>query len=336
MQNKIRIPFNEIKEKLQAILIRYGFTEAKADRSAQLFTETTQDGVYSHGLNRFPRYINDIKKGFIYPENEPSKVGSFGHYEIWDGNLGPGNLNAYVAMHRAIQLAKQYKISIVALRNTNHWLRGGTYGWQAAGSNCAAICFTNTDANMPPWGAAESKIGNNPFVISVPDKEGHVVLDMAMSQFAYGKMEVLMREGKELAFEGGYNKEGRLTKDPEEIIESGMALPIGYWKGSGLSMMLDLLAVLLSGGRSTTDIGKQDGEYGLSQVFIVIDVESKEKSDLAENVVRQLKQVLQETKTMNGFDGVYYPGQRTLRTRKENQEKGIPVNKELWEEILRL
>lgn len=336
MSENIRLTFNEVKEKLQSILVRHGFTEEKASLSARLFAETTQDGVYSHGLNRFPRYINDVKKGFINPHNEPTKTSSFGHHEIWDGNLGPGNLNAYASMSRAIQLAKKYKISILALKNTNHWLRGGTYGWQAADANCAAICFTNTEPNMPPWGAAESKVGNNPLIISVPDKDGHVVLDMAMSQFAFGKMEILRREGKDLPFEGGYDNQGNLTKNPDEIIESKKALPMGYWKGSGLSMMLDLLAALLSGGRTTTDIGKLEGEYGISQIFIVVDLDTQEKSVLADNIVSQLKQVLKDTKTMGSSDEVYYPGQKTLRTRKENMEKGIPVDKELWKQILKL
>jgi 3-dehydro-L-gulonate 2-dehydrogenase len=336
MPEKIKLTFNEIKENLEKILVNRGFSTESASLSARLFTETTQDGVYSHGLNRFPRYIDDIKRGYIKPDKSPSKVSSFGHYEIWDGNLGPGNLNAFSIMKRAIELAKEHKISIIGLRNTNHWLRGGTYGWQAADANCAAICFTNTIPNMPPWGAAESKVGNNPLIISVPDKNGHVVLDMAMSQFAFGKMEILKREGKKLPFEGGYNKDGKLTKEPEEILESNMALPMGFWKGSGLSMMLDLLATLLSEGRSSADIGELQGEYGLSQVFIVLDLETPEKSVFAERIVSQLKQALKEAKVMKGNDEVFYPGQKTLRTRKENQEEGIPVDKSLWEQILKL
>src|SRR5439155_10919673 len=111
--------------------------------------------------------------------------------ERWDGRRGPGNLNAYESMARAIAMARDHGIGCVALANTNHWMRGGTYGWQAADAGVIGICWTNTLANLPPWGAAEPRIGNNPLVIAVPRRGSggaHVVLDMAMSQFSYGAL----------------------------------------------------------------------------------------------------------------------------------------------------
>ena len=92
-------------------------------------------------------------------------------------------------MDRAVELARANGIGCVALGNTNHWLRGGSYGWQAAEAGCVGICWTNTQPNMPAWGARDRRIGNNPFVMAVPRKEGHVVVDIAMAQFSYGQME---------------------------------------------------------------------------------------------------------------------------------------------------
>ena len=129
-----------------------------------------------------------IHNGTIDVHARPELVGSCGALERWDGKLGIGNLNAYQAMDRAIELARRHGIGCVALANTNHWMRGGTYGWQAADAGLMGICWTNTLANLPPWGASDPRLGNNPFVIAVPRPEGHVVLDMAMSQFSYGRL----------------------------------------------------------------------------------------------------------------------------------------------------
>ena len=179
-----RIRFDEMKAEFKRVLIKKGCDEESADLSAQLMTETSCDGVYSHGVNRFPRVIDYIEKGYIDLKARPSKVDGMGAFERWDGHLGLGNVNAKLAMDRAVELAKEFGIGCVALANTNHWLRGGSYGWQAAEAGCVGICWTNTQPNMPAWGARDRRIGNNPFVMAVPCKEGHVVVDIAMAQFA--------------------------------------------------------------------------------------------------------------------------------------------------------
>ena len=310
----MRIPFNEVQEILKQKLVNYGFNLPDAALSAKLFTETSLDGVYSHGLNRFPVYIGHIQKKYIVTGAKPEKISSQGSFERWDGRLGPGNLNAWFAMNRAIELAKSKGIGILALRNTNHWMRGGTYGWQAAGAGCMAVCFTNTKPNMPPWGGDIPVLGNNPFIVAVPRKEGHLVLDMAMSQFSYGKLEVTAAEKSQLPFPGGYDKKGMLTDDPGKIMDSERVLPMGYWKGSGLSMMLDLLAAGLSEGATTNDIGEKEDEYGVSQVFIVFNAGKLSNSMYIKHISNELIDAVHRASTDN--KKIFYPGERTLQTRQ--------------------
>ena len=112
-------------------------------------------------------------------------------------------------MARAIALSREHGIGCVAMANTNHWMRGGTYGWQAADAGVIGICWTNTMPNVPPWGGAEPAIGNNPLVIAVPRAKGHVVLDMAMSQFSYGALESYRKRGELLPVEGGFDARGK-------------------------------------------------------------------------------------------------------------------------------
>ena len=162
--------------------------------------------------------------------------------------LGPGIINALHVTGTVIYLADQYGIGCVALRNTNHWMRGGTYGWQAGKAGYVFIGWTNTIANMPAWGAKDAKLGNNPLVMALPYKNEAIVLDMAMSQYSYGALELSAMKNESLSVYGGFDGEGNLTKDPSAILASGSPLPIGYWKGAGLSLLLDLLATILSGG----------------------------------------------------------------------------------------
>src|SRR4029077_4230593 len=108
--------------------------------------------------------------------------------------------------------------------------------------------------NLPPWGADEPRIGNNPIVMAVPRDGGHVVLDMAMSQFSYGAPRSYPPRGEQLPVDGGFDRDGHLTRDPAAIEASKRPLPIGSWKGSGLSMLLDMMAELLSGCHRTHEI----------------------------------------------------------------------------------
>ncbi|MBT29803.1 MAG: 3-dehydro-L-gulonate 2-dehydrogenase [Thalassobius sp.] len=332
----LRVSFDEMFETFTSILLNYGFTKEKASLSARLFTETSLDGVYSHGLNRFPRFINTIKSGHVKPENDPVKVKELGNVEVWDGQAGPGNTNAHFCMNRAMEIAADKGLSMLALKNTNHWMRGGAFGWQAANNGFIGICWTNTKPNMPAWGASENVIGNNPLIIAIPKKGGHLVLDMAMSLFSFGKIELYKRKNEELPFIGGYNNKGELTKNAAEIEQSELAMPIGYWKGAGLSLMLDLLAALLSGGNTTTDIGKHQEEAGLSQMFMAIDLKKISSPDFIEAKLEEVIKHLHSVSTFKEEDKVYYPGERTLLTRKQNTEKGIPVDEGYWQKVLDL
>lgn len=333
----MRISFREVYETLLQILLNNGFSKERAELCAKLFVETSLDGVYSHGINRFPFFIRNVQNGHINPQAVPERVENLGSIERWDGNLGPGNLNAYCCMDRAIMLAKHNGMGCVALRNTNHWLRAGTYGWQAAESGCIGICFTNTIGNMPPWGGTECRIGNNPLVIAVPRKQGHIVLDMAMSLFSYGKMAVYRNNNEMLPFIGGYDEEGDLTRDPKKILKSKRPIPIGYWKGSGLSIMLDLLVTILSAGRSIAEIGtladKEAVEAGISQVFICFDVTQPNRPDLVDPIADEVVNFLHATQPIHEDETVRYPGERTLITRRENLKKGIPVDKKIWQKV---
>lgn len=331
----MRIPFEEMNAEIKRVMVKAGLTEEQAHICAQVHTESSRDGVYSHGLNRVPRFIDYVNKGWIDIEATPTLVKSCGCMENYDGNMGIGILNAKFAIKRAMELAKENNIGIVALRNTTHWMRGGTYAWDAANNGYLSICWTNTESCMPAWGSKIPCIGNNPFCIGVPREDGNIVLDMAMSQYSYGKLQVTRLNGEQLSYAGGFDKEGKLTTDPGSIEESMRILPTGYWKGSGFAILLDMLAAILSNGMPTSEIDKvgKGGGGGCSQIFIAINPYTfgteEEINNILESTINQLNTAVP---TEDGGK-VYYPGQRTTETREESSEKGILADETVWKTV---
>ena len=220
---------------------------------------------------------------------------------------------------------------MIAVKNTNHWMRGGTYGWQAADKGCIAICGTNSIANMPPWGGKDATLGNNPLVIAAPRTGGHLVLDMAMSQYSYGKLNEHYMSGKKLAHPGGYDNEGNLSTDPQAIMQSKRTLPVGLWKGSGLSLMLDVLVSALSNGNTVSGITSSGKEYGVSQFFICISPES-----INEKIVDEIISYAKSSAVIDENSSVRYPGESTLRQREKSLADGVYVNEKIWGEVRNL
>jgi len=332
-----RIPLAQVEETLAGILRGLGFAGERARLCARLFAETTRDGVYSHGVNRFPRFVAMIRNGSVDPAAEAACVARFGGMERWDGKRGAGNLNAHAAMERAVALSREHGIGCVALANTNHWMRGGTYGWEAAEAGVIGICWTNTLPNVPPWGGVEPAIGNNPLVIAVPRAQGHVVLDMAMSQFSYGALESYRRRGELLPVDGGFDGEGRLTRDPAAIEATQRLLPIGYWKGSGLSIVLDMVAAMLSLGNATHQFAMDPlRETGQSQVFIAVNPAACGDDARAARIADEVVDALHRHCATEDGSTVRYPGENTLRLREENIRLGLPIEQGVWSEIEKL
>jgi 3-dehydro-L-gulonate 2-dehydrogenase len=332
----VLISFDQMKAEFVRILIKLGFTDKKAEKCAEIFAVNSLEGIYSHGVNRFPKFVNYIKAGYVNPDAEPTLESKAGSLEQWNGNLGPGPLNATFAAERAMVIATENGIGMVTLANTNHWMRGGTYGWQAAKKGFVFIGWTNTEPNMPAWGAKDRRLGNNPLVLAVPFENEAIVLDFAMTQYSYGKLETYKLAGKQLPYAGGYDRRGDLTTDPAEILETWRALPIGYWKGAGLSLLLDIFVTILSGGNSAYEIHKKGAEYGLSQVFIAICLKKLHNYPAIENSIKQILEDYKKSEPEDSETQIRYPGENILKIRRTNKKNGIPVNMEVWEKIINL
>jgi 3-dehydro-L-gulonate 2-dehydrogenase len=330
-----RLPFEEVQQTLADVLVRLGMADERAQMCARLFAEATRDGVYTHGVNRFPRFVGTIRNSSVNVKAAAQRVAGFGALERWDGNRGPGNLNAHSTMERAISLGREHGIGCVTLGNSNHWMRAGSYGWQAAEAGMIGICWTNTMPNLPPWGGLDPVLGNNPLVFAVPRAKGHIVLDMAMSQFSYGTLESYRRRGEQLPVDGGFDEAGNLTRDPGAIEKSWRPLPIGYWKGSGLAIVLDMIAAVMALGQATHQLAPDPLlEAGISQIFLAMNPQALDPTTRTEQIADEIVASLHNSKPATEGRRVRYPGEQTLRVRGENEELGLPIEPAVWEQIL--
>lgn len=328
------VSYDEAVRAMERGLLRY-LPEEEARRFAEIFAGNSLDGVLSHGMNRYPRYLSDMEKGLCDPHvTRAERVSGFGALEVWDAHFGVGPLIADQMAGRAVELAGAHGIACVSLRNNSHWLRAGRYALAIADRGMVAICLTNTCMNLAAWGTLEPSTGNNPIAMGIPRSKGSLVMDMAVSQYAYGKLELMAQQGKMLDTPCGYDCEGRETCDPAQIIKSGRMMPMAMWKGSALSIMTDLIASSLSLGRTSRMIGATAaGEKGMSQVFIAIHPASVVDMRAVE---AQMEETIAFLHSLPPHDGhsVRVPGENLAQIRARGLEQGIPVAEETWSLIL--
>jgi 3-dehydro-L-gulonate 2-dehydrogenase len=155
-----------------------------------------------------------------------------------------------------------------------------------------------------------------------------------MAQFSYGQMEAAAMRGEQLPVPGGYDEDGNISADPVKISKTWRVLPIGFWKGSGMSILLDLIAAVLSGGRSTYRVGQLGSdEYQLSQMCIAIDARGIAGEHFLSTAVNEVLDDIKASQRVDPKNEVLYPGEKEKMVRAENMAKGIPVEDAVWAKI---
>lgn len=326
----MNVTSQQLQQEFERVLLSRGLAAKTAAQCAEMFTTTTEFGVMSHGINRFPRFIQQLEAGDVIASAQAHCLLSLGAIEQWDARRAIGNLTARDMMDRAITLASQHGIGLVALRNASHWMRGGSYGWQAAEQGYIGICWSNSIAVMPPWGGKSCRIGTNPLIIAIPG-EPVTMVDMSMSMFSYGRLEVNRLAGRQLAVDGGFDDHGRLTRDPGTIEKNRRILPMGYWKGSALSVVLDMIATLLSNGASVAEVTEDHrDEYGISQVFIAIHVERLIDGPTRQAKLTRIMEYVTSAERANPDEAIRLPGDKFIRQREASRRHGMEVDDRIW------
>jgi len=330
-QKEIRIVYADLCRQIAEVLIALGVPVGAAETEASVMVEADLQGVPSHGVRMLPGLLQAIRDGRVKASPQIRLLRQFGATCLLDGDNGPGRSVASRAMDEALERAQVSGVGVCLAIHTSHWGRAHYYAARAARQGMVGICTTNGMPCMAVWGAKGRVIGNNPLAIAIPRGVGEdpVVLDMAMSQAAVGKVGTWLREGKEIPANWGLDAEGRPSNDARAIL-GGAVLPFGEHKGAGLALMLELLTAALAGGAFGNEIeaGDRSGiDPDSCKLFIALKPEAfGGREVLARRVNDYLAYLGVAAAETAPFT---WPGQRGWAARAENMEKGVPLHGEI-------
>ena len=334
-ESRVRIPYSHLCEQIAKVLIKTGLTSELAETEARIMVEADLHGVPSHGVRMLPGLIKALQDGRVNPAPNIRLVKELSATCTLDGNNGPGRYIARKAMKEAMKRARKFGVGICLAAHTTHWGRAHAYASQAAREGLIGICTTNGMPCMAVWGATGKVIGNNPLAIAIPrnNTDAPIVLDMAMSQAAVGKVGTWLREGREIPQGWGLDADGQPSSDPKAIL-AGAVLPFGGHKGAGLALMMELLTAALSGGAFGNEIeaGDRSGlDPDSSKLFIAIDPEFfGGKAVLTGRVEDYLHYLAKSATTSGPFT---WPGERGWAEREINMVQGVPLHHEIISQL---
>ena len=313
---------------LSDALAREGVPPQVRQIEADLMTEAELHGVPSHGLLMLPRLLAGFRDGRANPDPRVRLVRDAAAACVLDGDRGPGRYVGAQGMRAAVERAGRFGIGACLATETTHWGRAHAYACLAAERGCIGICTTNAIPNMLAPGSSRPVLGNNPLAIAAPrGGGGHpVVLDIAMSQAAFGRVATAQREGQAVPAGWGLDADGHPTSDAAAILASQNLLPMGGHKGAGLAVMMELLTGALGGSLLSHEIARRDGsglDPGASKLFVAIDVGAFGERARFEARLEDLAAHLREGAP---DPEVVCPGDRGWRTRAEYERNGIPVH----------
>jgi LDH2 family malate/lactate/ureidoglycolate dehydrogenase len=337
MAQAFSVPYSELKVKIQSALEAAGVPPGIARTETEIMTESDLMGVPSHGVRMLPALVQGIREGRATADPNISVLRDRKAVCVLDGDNGPGRFVSLEAMNHAVRKSKDFGIGACLLTKATHWGRAFSYASRAARAGTIGICMTNAIPNMIAWQSHHALLGNNPLGIGIPQNNKEpIVLDMAMSQAAYGKVGTYAREGKEIPPGWGVDADGNATTDARSILKSGRLIPFGEHKGSGLSFMIELLTGALSGTLLSHEVVQIDRgalNPGTSKLFVALDVDAfssieelSEKTDRFLAWIREIEPGIE----------VLLPGSRSWKTRERYLRTGVPLHPEIVNELKKI
>lgn len=306
--------------------------------AAKNLIEADLRGVQSHGVVRFPIYLKRILDGGTNPHAHVRASKETRTTAVVDGDNGLGHYVGVRAMEMAIEKAEEGDCAFVAVNNSNHFGAAAYYAEMAARNNMIGLSFTIGAINhMAPWGGAEAVLGNNPFAIAFPTREPFpIVLDMACSVAARGKIIVAAKEGKPIPADWATGPDGLPTTDAVEALK-GFVIPVGGPKGYALTLAVGLLSTMLSGACFGRDVGdlyeKTTTAQNSGHLFGVLPVSAFDDLDAYLDRMDKAVADMRGAKKAAGVERIYLPGEREYLSLVAHRANGIPLGRALTEEL---
>lgn len=332
--NVQRFAGNELAGFIHRVLAATGMRDADAKTIGELMAKADVNGSDGHGIFRLPAYVKRIKAGGLNLQPNIKVEREKSGMALVDGDNAQGHLVMKFCAEKAIEKAKQSGVAWVGCHHSNHAGPASLYASMPMEHDMIGLYVAVGNANhMPPWGGIEMLLSTNPIAIAVPAlQEKPIVLDMATTVAAYGKVKTAAQHGETMPEGWMIDREGNPLTDPNKA-NDGFLLPIGGPKGYGLSLMFGLLAGTLNGAAFGRDVVDFNADFetvtNTGQFIVAIDIAAfGEVEDFKRNVdaaVRSLK----ASPTLPGFDEVMLPGERSHKVRDDRERNGVPIREEL-------
>ena len=329
MAKVIRLDEKKLRKAFKKILFSLKVKPEVSFHLTQALLQTSLRGVDSHGIRLFPHYISALKGGRINGRPKYKFNHSKSSAGLLDADHTFGHAAGAEAMERAIKIASKTGLSAVSVYNSSHFGAAAYYSLIAASKNMIGISFTHADSLLLTHSAKEAYFGTNPICFAAPcNGEGPFCLDMATSVVTWNKIRQYKEKGKNLPVDIGADKKGRMTQDITEVMS---LLPIGGYKGFGLSMMIDILCSLLSGmpfGQHLSSMFKAplDEKRYLGHFFIAIDISAFGKASVFKKRLKQMMDEVRRQPKAAKKMPIMVAGDPEKKSFKERVRKGIPMD----------
>ena len=331
-------PESTIREFASALARGLGASEQEA---AIISDGITTASLWWHpgqgqGLEKFFRYHRRVKSGGIVPRANMVWVKEGSAVALLEAAKAFGYVAAHTAMKKAIELARRSGVAMVGVRNSNHFGIAGYHAKTAADAGCIGLAMTNAGAEMAPWGAKTAVLGTNPWGIAVPRGDAYpIVLDMALTMSGRGMIAWALKEGRQVADDLALTPDGRRSTNPAELID-GTQLPIGRFKGAGLSFVTDVLTGVLTGAKFGKTVFQDETHFDVGHTLIAIDVEAFVPRARFHERLEQLISEVKSAAPISPGDEILLPGEAEFLRMQERREKGIPVSVETVERLRKI
>jgi LDH2 family malate/lactate/ureidoglycolate dehydrogenase len=311
------------------IFVGLGLPSADAEVVSRSLIEADLRGVRSHGVMRVPTYQKGIANGTINPRPSLKVLSDSGSTLVVDGDGAMGQVGADFAMRLTIERTLEHGIAAVGLRNSRHCGAMAHWALMALLSDCIGFAATNAGMNMAPTGGIDKLIGNNPFAVAVPTNlDWPMVMDMATSVAAGGKLDIAAVRGEKIPLGWAIDEAGESTDDPI-VARRGTLLPVGGPKGYAMAVMLDVVCGVLTGGRYAAMLGPS----GSGQYFQAIAVDRFEPIAEFKSRMDDLINQIHASRLAPGATRIYVPGEIEHNLASERRAKGMPLEVKLVEAL---
>jgi len=313
---------------LVKVLRAEGLPPGDAALLADSLIEADLWGHQSHGVMRVPWYVSRIRSGAMSATTAVELIVDSGALAVIDGHDGVGQVLAARAAQEAILRAKVHGVGAVGVRNSNHFGTAAYFTRMAAAEQCVGVLTTNASPAMAPWGGRDKRLGTNPWSIAAPaGRYGTVVLDVANTAVARGKIYLARQQGAEIPDTWAIDEDGQPTTDPSKALE-GLILPMAGHKGYAISLMMDVLSGVLTGSSfGLSVVGPYDpvNRSGCGHLFLALNIEAFQPPNEFATRMEELIEQIKATPPAAGFSDVYFPGELEARNRALNLRHGLAL-----------